>query len=177
MRLGSLFPCTFVQTLAAACAFFALAAPLHAARFSGEPEIQREPVAPDAALKSFRLDPGLRIELVASEPMIVDPVDLCFDEHGRMFVVENNGYNRDAKARPRSRLKRLEDTDGDGHMDRMTLFAADLDYAQGVLCVLNGLIVTTNTGILRLHDADDDGVAERTEILFTCAPSINIDRQ
>ena len=59
----------------------------------------------------------------------------------------------------------------------MTLFADDLEYAQGVLRVRDGLIVTTNTGILRLHDANDDGVAERTEVLFTCAPSINIDRQ
>src|SRR5687768_14659290 len=80
---------------------FVLAAVAHAARFSGEPEIQREPLAPDAALKSFRLDPGLRIELVACEPMIADPVDVCFDDRGRMFVIENNGYNRDPKSRPR----------------------------------------------------------------------------
>lgn len=157
--------------------FLAFAVAAHAARFSGEPEIQREPLAPEAALESFRLEPGLRIDVVACEPMIADPVDVCFDERGRMFVVENSGYNREAGSRPRSRLKRLEDTDGDGRMDRMTVFADDLDYAQGVLCVQGGLIVTTNTGILRLHDADGDGVADRTEVLFTCAPSIHIDRQ
>ncbi len=163
--------------LVAACAFLALAASAQAARFSGEPEIQREPLSPAAALKSFRLDPGLRIELVASEPMITDPVDICFDERGWMFVVENNGYNRDPKIRPRSRIKRLEDTDGDGRMDRMTLFADDLDYAQGVLCVRGGLLVTSNTAILLLHDDNDDGRADRTETLFTVAPALHTDRQ
>ena len=163
--------------LVAACAFLALAASAQAARFSGEPEIQREPLSPAAALKSFRLDPGLRIELVASEPMITDPVDICFDERGWMFVVENNGYNRDPKIRPRSRNKRLEDTDGDGRMDRMTHFADDLDYAQGVLCVRGGLLVTSNTAILLLHDDNDDGRADRTETLFTVAPALHTDRQ
>lgn len=178
MRPFSLLPFTFVRPLVAAvCVISAFVVAAHAARFSGEPDIQARPLAPDAALKSFRLDPGLRIELVASEPMIADPVDLCFDERGRMFVVENNGYNRDAKIRPRSRVKRLEDTDGDGRMDRVALFADDLDYAQGVLCVQGGLLVTTNTAILLLHDDDDDGRADRTETLFTVAPALHTDRQ
>ncbi|MBL9200947.1 MAG: c-type cytochrome [Opitutaceae bacterium] len=161
----------------AACAFLALATAAHAARFSGEPEIQAHPLAPEAALKAFRVEPGLRIELVASEPMITDPVDIAFDERGRMFVVENNGYNRDPKIRPRSRIKRLEDTDGDGRMDHVALFADDVDYAQGVLCVRGGLLVTSNTAILLMHDDDDDGRADRTETLFTVAPALHTDRQ
>ncbi|MSU48603.1 MAG: c-type cytochrome [Opitutus sp.] len=149
---------------------------LPAARYTGEPEIQAKPLSPTEALKSFRLDSGLRIELVASEPMITDPVDIAFDEAGRMYVVENNGYNRET-AKPRSRIRRLEDTDGDGKMDRGMIVAEDLDYAQGVLCVKGGLIVTTNTGILFLRDLDGDGRTDRTDVLFKCAPSIHIDRQ
>ncbi len=149
---------------------------LPAARFTGEPEIQAKPLSPAEALKSFRLDPGLRLELVASEPLIADPVDIAFDEAGRMYVVENNGYNRET-AKPRSRIRRLEDTDGDGKMDRGMIVAEDLDYAQGVLCVKGGLIVTTNTGILFLRDLDGDGHTDRIDVLFKCAPSIHIDRQ
>lgn len=151
-------------------------ASLHAAKFSGEPEIQARPLPPEEALKSFRVEPGLTLELVVAEPLVTDPVDLTFDERGRMYVVENNGYNREGQ-RPRSRIKRLEDSDGDGRPDRVVIFADDLDYAQGVLRVGDGLLVTTNTGLLWLHDSDDDGRADRTEVLFTIAPSIHVDRQ
>lgn len=172
----NLFPPSPAKVLLAAALVATAIVPLRAAPLTGEPEIQRKPLTPAEALKSFRLDPGLRIELVASEPLITDPVDVAFDEAGRMFVVENNGYNRE-KITPRSRIRRLEDTDGDGVMDRGTIFADDLDYAQGVLCIKDGLIVTTNTGILFLHDLDGDGRADRTDVLFKCAPSIYIDRQ
>ena len=164
------------RALALAATLLAFTSPLLAARFSGEPEIQSRPLPPDEALKSFRAEPGLQIELVASEPLVSDPVEITWDERGRMFVVENNGYNREG-VRPRSRIKRLDDTDGDGRPDRATLFADDLDYAQGILRVRDGLLVTTNTGLLWLHDPDDDGRSDRTEVLFTIAPSIHVDRQ
>ena len=150
---------------------------LRAARFSGEPEIQARPLSPEDALKTFRLDPGLRIELVAAEPLITDPVDIAFDERGRLYVVECNGYNRDEKLKPRSRIRLLEDTDGDGRMDRGTLFADDLDYAQGIMVMQGGVVVTTNSGILFLRDDNGDGRADHTKVLFDCSTSIFTDRQ
>jgi putative membrane-bound dehydrogenase-like protein len=150
---------------------------LHAARFSGEPEIQARPLSPEDALKTFRLDPGLRIELVAAEPLITDPVDIAFDERGRLYVVECNGYNRDEKLKPRSRIRLLEDVDGDGRMDRGTLFADDLDYAQGIMVMQGGVVVTTNSGILFLRDDNGDGRADHTKVLFDCSTSIFTDRQ
>lgn len=151
--------------------------PLPAARYSGEPDIQARPLSPEEALKSFRLDPGLRIELVAAEPLITDPVDIAFDERGRLYVVECNGYNRDEKLKPRSRIRLLEDVDGDGRMDRGTLFADDLDYAQGIMVMQGGVVVTTNSGILFLRDDNGDGRADQTKVLFECSTSIYTDRQ
>jgi putative membrane-bound dehydrogenase-like protein len=155
----------------------ALGPDLRAARFSGEPEIQARPLSPEDALKTFRLDPGLRIELVAAEPLITDPVDIAFDERGRLYVVECNGYNRDEKLKPRSRIRLLEDVDGDGRMDRGTLFADDLDYAQGIMVMQGGVVVTTNSGILFLRDDNGDGRADHTKVLFDCSTSIFTDRQ
>jgi len=50
------------------------------------------PLTPEESLKYLKTEPGLRVELVASEPMVVDPVAVAWDERGRMFVVENRGF-------------------------------------------------------------------------------------
>lgn len=165
-------------TLGFAAALLTLGSPqAHAAKYTGEPDIQTGPLSPEESLRRMRVEEGLRIELVAAEPLITDPADIAFDELGRMFVVEIIGYNRPENARPRSRIRVLHDDDGDGRMDRATTFAEDLDYAQGLLPIRGGLVVTTNTGILFLRDDDNDGRADFREVLFECSPSINVDRQ
>src|SRR4051794_40351150 len=70
------------------------------------------PLAPGEARGSFRLEPGLRLELVAAEPLVVSPVAMAFDERGRLFVAENRGYPTgpgEGKP-PAGRIVRLEDT-------------------------------------------------------------------
>jgi len=152
-------------------------APGRAAKFTGEAAIQAQPLSPAEALERFRLEEGLRVELVAAEPLAADPVEIAFDEPGKMFVVEASGYNAPTGAKPRSRIRILEDLDGDGRMDRATIFADDLDFAQGVLPIKGGLLVTTNFGILFLRDTDGDGKADVQEVLFRCAPSSFVDHQ
>src|SRR6266404_7678460 len=71
------------------------------------------PKEPADALKSFKLRPGFRIELVASEPLIRSPVAMDFDENGRLFVVEYPEYNQYANPNPpkvRGCIKMLEST-------------------------------------------------------------------
>src|SRR5436190_24327549 len=77
------------------------------------------PKEPAEALKSFQLRPGFRIELVAAEPLITNPVALDFDENGRLFVVEYPEYNQYAnkKFKGHGVVRLLEDTDGDGRFD------------------------------------------------------------
>ncbi|MFP6659296.1 MAG: hypothetical protein VB853_14020, partial [Pirellulales bacterium] len=61
-------------------------------------ELQRiPPTEPSEALKTFKLAAGFRVELVAAEPLVVDPVAMAFDEYGRLFVVEMRGYSEDEK--------------------------------------------------------------------------------
>src|SRR5262245_23885756 len=83
------------------------------------------PVAAAEAMKTFRLRKGFRLEQVAAEPLVVDPIAMSFDEDGRLFVVEMRDYPDDA-AKRLGRIRRLEDTDGDGRFDKSTVYAKDL---------------------------------------------------
>ena len=72
-----------------------------------------KPLEPDAALQSFELRPGLTIELVAHEPLVVDPVAIAFDEHHRMYVAEMRGYS-ERREEALGQVRLLTDSDGDG---------------------------------------------------------------
>lgn len=155
------------------------------------------PRAPEEARKLFQLARGLRIDLVASEPLLADPTDLAFDERGRLFVCELHGYNLDgyldivelnrtgvldrqvrripASARAKAAaaketygtVKLLEDSDGDGRMDRVKVWADRLPPCYGILPWRDGLLVICAPHILYLADRDGDGRAEVREVLFT----------
>jgi putative membrane-bound dehydrogenase-like protein len=167
---------SFCRLICVALPWFAWLPAGQAARFTGEGEIHARPLPPDEALKHFRLEAGLRIELVAAEPLTADPVEITFDERGRMFVVENSGYNRGANVKPRSRIRALEDRDGDGRMDHGWTVADDLDYAQGILALKGGLLVTTNSEIIFLRGLEEGKPATK-EVLFTCTKSTFVDHQ
>src|SRR5579872_2589176 len=127
------------------------------------------PLAPDKALESFRLEPGLRIELVAAEPLIESPVAMAFDERGRLFVAENRGYptGPGEGQPPAGRIALLEDIDGDGRFEKRTDFATGLTFPNGVLPWNGGLIVTCAPDVLYLKDTDGDGQADLRKVLFT----------
>jgi glucose/arabinose dehydrogenase len=90
------------------------------------------PLSPEESIKKIQLPPGYRVELVASEPMVQEPVALAWDGNGRMYVVQMNTYMKDANAteeyEPTSRIMRLEDSDNDGLMDKVSVFIDSLYY-------------------------------------------------
>ena len=83
-------------------------------------------LSPEDELASFRIAPGYRVELVAAEPLVVDPVAMDWDDEGRLYVVEMRGFMPDIEGqgedRPVGRIVVLEDTDADGMMDRSRVF-------------------------------------------------------
>ncbi|MGI9240150.1 MAG: DUF7133 domain-containing protein, partial [Verrucomicrobiales bacterium] len=90
-------------------------------------EIPPAPVlAPEAALASFQLVDGFKIEIVAAEPLIHDPVAIRIDEDGRIWVVEMQSFMPDVDGNGEdaaiSRIVILEDKDGDGRMDHSKVF-------------------------------------------------------
>ena len=123
------------------------------------------PYSPQDALSSFRVEPGFRIELVASEPDIASPVAMDIDEDGRWFVVEMPGYPLDVS--PTGRVKLLEDTNGDGRPDRATVFADRLVLPTGVMRWKRGIIVTAAPDLLYFEDTDGDGRADVRKVLVT----------
>ncbi|WP_166443019.1 PVC-type heme-binding CxxCH protein [Phragmitibacter flavus] len=111
---------------------------------------------------AFEIDGSYEVELVAAEPLVTDPVEVCWDEKGRCFVAEMRGYplGPGEGKEPLSRGQQLMGDDGDGRDDRAVTFADKLDHVQGILPHDGGLIATTRTQILFLKDEDGDGVAE-----------------
>jgi len=129
-----------------------------------------EPREPREALATFRVEPGFRIELVAAEPLIADPVELAFDEQGRLWVLEFTQYNQEfpgGDPNVRGKLKVLRDTDGDGAMDTAVTFAENLNYASAFALWRGGVFLGETPDIVYLSDTDGDGRADRREVVFT----------
>lgn len=133
--------------------------------------VERHPaLSPEETLKRFQVEEGLRIELVAAEPLVVNPVAFVFDEQQRMYVVEGRGYPDPVGGNGKTtegRIALLEDTDGDGRYDRRTDFATGLGYVNGVALWRGGIIVTAAPDILYLKDTNGDGVADEKRVVLT----------
>lgn len=126
-----------------------------------------KPLTPEEELKTFKLAPGFHAELVAAEPMIESPVALSWDHKGRLFVCEMRGYMHDVEGagedQPIGRIVMLEDTDGDGRMDKRTIFADGLVMPRSLMCVNGGLLVSEPPNLWFMKDTDGDGVADLKE--------------
>lgn len=156
-----------------------------------------QPLPPAESLAKFQVDPGFHVELVAAEPHVADPVAIAFDADGRIFAAELHGYNLEgyfdvqelnktgvldttvrrisapewaqekAKQLTYGTVKLLFDDNGDGRIDRSTVFADKLPPCYGLVAARDGVIVLCAPHILFLADRDGDGVAEVREVLFT----------
>ncbi len=127
------------------------------------------PLAPAAALKSIKVREGYRVELVAAEPLTMDPVAIDWDLAGRLWVVEMADYplGMDGNGKSGGRVRVLEDTNGDGRYDKSTVFAEGLNFPTGLLTWRDGVIVTAAPDILFLRDTNGDGKADERKVLFT----------
>ena len=126
------------------------------------------PKSPADSLASLQIEPGYEISLFAAEPLVKDPVSICFDDQGRMFVVEYGDYpiGPEDGGPPLSRIIMLLDTDDDSVADERHVFADELDFAHSIMAFKGGLLVGAKTNILYLKDTDSDHIADVHETLF-----------
>lgn len=115
----------------------------------------------------FKLPPGFEISLYASEPDIGKPINMDFDEQGRLWVTQSSEYPMAAPSlKGKDKITILEDTDGDGKADKFTPFATDLNIPIGIIPVQKGAIAFSIPNIYKFNDADGDGIAEDKKVLF-----------
>ncbi|HCN84989.1 MAG TPA: cytochrome C, partial [Sphingobacteriaceae bacterium] len=129
-------------------------------------------LSPAESMKTIHLQKGYHIELVASEPMIKEPVAIAWDGNARMYVAELLTYMQDADAKgeqqPFSRISLLEDTNNDGKMDKSTVFVDHLLLPRMMQCVGNALLVneTNSITITSYRDTNGDGKADEKKIVY-----------
>lgn len=127
-----------------------------------------DPRTPAEEQKCFHLPSGFAIELVASEPAIGKPINLSFDDHGRLWLTQSIEYPFPAPPgrQPRDVIKILDITPGGGKADRVTTFADGLNIPIGLLPIPHGALVYSIPNIYRVLDTDDDGRADRRDLLY-----------
>jgi putative membrane-bound dehydrogenase-like protein len=122
------------------------------------------PVEASDALATFQIADGFKMELVASEPLVTDPVDMEIDENGTMYVVEMHGYPLDKSGS--GNIIILKDDNGDGIMDKRIVFKEGLMLPTSILRWKKGLLVTDSPNLLYLEDTDGDGRANITDTIL-----------
>ena len=129
------------------------------------------PLSPEEALASFAVAPGFRVELVAAEPLVEDPVACAFDGDGRLWVCEMRGFMPDVDGThedaPVGVIAVLADTDGDGRMDERTVFLDGLVLPRAVQPALDGALVIAPPEMFFARDTDGDGRADERTLIDT----------
>ncbi len=117
---------------------------LHDAGAKSKVPTATPPLSPEESAKKWHVRDGYRIELVAAEPVVLDPVAFDWDEKGRLWVIEMADYplGMDGNGKAGGRVVRLEDTDSDGRYDKRSVIVSDLSYPTGILTWREGVIVT-----------------------------------
>ncbi len=127
------------------------------------------------SMETFDLPPGFRAELVADDSLVDDPINITFGHDGRIWVVEYPSYNRQMREdfdpegsdeHPGDRLVVLEDTNGDGQMDKRTVFKDNLQGPRTISIVDDGVLVAIPPEVWYYRDTTGDGKADQEELII-----------
>ncbi|MCS7159539.1 MAG: hypothetical protein RMJ19_03635, partial [Gemmatales bacterium] len=122
-------------------------------------------LSPQETVKRFRVADGWEVSLFAAEPDVVNPIAFTIDERGRVWVLECYEYPKRTPPgqMPRDRIKILEDTDGDGRADKVSLWAEGknfptrFDLASGLEVGYGGVFLGAPPYLFFLQDRNQDG--------------------
>ncbi len=129
----------------------------------------QEPLSPEESKKLIQVPAEFDLELFASEPNVINPIAMDWDERGRLWVIETVDYPNTVRKEDGvgdDRIKICEDTDGDGKADKFTVFAENLNIPTSMVFANGGVIVSQAPEFLFLKDTDGDDKADiRNEIV------------
>ncbi|HEX4131250.1 MAG TPA: PVC-type heme-binding CxxCH protein [Pirellulales bacterium] len=112
-------------------------------------------LSPEAELADLQAAPEFDVAVFAAEPMITNPTAIDVDTHGRVWVAETQLYRKAAPEQPAEKIKVLEDTDGDGRADRVTVFADGVNQPMSI-CVAGAKVYVATSPDLWVYE-DNDG--------------------
>lgn len=152
---------------------------------AADPLPQTPPTPAAETANSFQIIDGFRMTLLAAEPLVTDPVALCYDADGRAYVAEMNDYPYTDKANHKpmqenptdqaiGKIRLLEDLDGDGVFDKATVFVDQLSWPTGVVPWKGGVYVTAAPDLWYFKDTDGDGKADVKEKVLTGYRKYNV---
>lgn len=144
--------------------------PGFAARFDPAKTNGSRPLSPQQSLAAITPRPGVRVDLVAAEPLVADPVALAFGADGRLWAAEmadSPSGPTDGKFDPGGRVVSLRDSDGGGAFDTSTVFLDGLPFPTGLVPWRKGMLICAAPDILYAEDADGDGRADKVEKLYS----------
>lgn len=125
----------------------------------GRPVATTQALPPAAAAKQFVVPEGFRVELIAGEPDLVQPVAFTVDDRGRIWLVENTNYP-ESPGRPCDRVLVLEDADGNGSYEKTTVFLTNATFTTGLAVGFGGVWLGSPPNLLFIPDADGDAVPD-----------------
>ncbi len=127
------------------------------------------PSRPEAALAQIKTWPDFETSLVAAEPLVQKPISVDWDADGRLWVAETVEYpaKKDPNAPGRDRISILEDSNGDGVMDKKTVWYEGLSLVTSFVFYKDGVIVSQAPDVLWIRDTNGDGKADKVEKVYT----------
>src|SRR3954465_538986 len=131
------------------------------------------PMTPQQSLASTEVAPGFRMELVASEPQVIDPVAVSTDENGKMYAVEMRDYSEKDKDFL-GRIRLLTNKDNDGKYETSKVFLDKLSWPTAVICYNGGVFVGDPPDIIYAKDTDGDGIADIKQVIYTGFSRTNV---
>ncbi len=132
----------------------------------------KDPRLPENALKGLDVAYGLKVQLMATEPMLMNPTNIDVDERGRIWVTEAYNYRPSINGNPThaegDRIMILEDVDGDAKIDKAKVFyqGPELNAPLGIVVLGKKVIVSQSPYIWAFYDDNGDDKADRKEIMF-----------